>query len=100
MTHKLIHFIATRPSIEIMLEIRQRLLPRRHKPNYLEPSQHFIVVKIAGNQVVAFWRGSGHGTWTKRQHLAFEYITEYQARRDLNSCRLDHQHKVEIRLIK
>jgi hypothetical protein len=93
----------TRPSIEILLEIRQRLLPRRHQPTYLEPSHHFIVVKMAGNQPVAYWRGSGYGTgeqWTKREHLAYRYMTEHQAHRDTDSCHLEHKYTFEVRLIK
>jgi hypothetical protein len=103
MTHKIIEFLSARPSIEILLEIKQRLLPRKHQPTYIEPSHHFIVVKMAGNQPVAYWRGSGHGTnerWTKRPHLAYQYMTEYQARRDTEACHLDHRNNYQIQLVR
>jgi hypothetical protein len=103
MTHKIIKFISTRPSVEILLEIKQRLLPRKHEPTYTEPSHHFVVVKMAGKQPVAYWRGSGHGTnerWTKRRDLAYQYMTEYQARRDTDACALDHKYNYQIQLVR
>ena len=103
MTHKLIKFLATRPSIEILLEIKQRLLPRNIEPNFIYPSHHYIVAKMAGNQPVAYWKGSGHATngrWTKRKDLAHQYATEYQARRDTEQCDLSYQYNYQIQLVK
>jgi hypothetical protein len=103
MTHKLIKFLATRPSVEILLEIKQRLRPRNIEPNFIYPSHHYIVAKMAGNQPVAYWKGSGHATngrWTKRKDLAHQYATEYQARRDTEQCDLSYQYNYQIQLVK
>lgn len=86
-----------------MLEIKQQLLPRRHQPTYLEPSHHFIVVKMAGNQPIAYWRGSGYGTnhrWAKYLDLAYQYTTEHQAKLDTDRCDLSHNYNYRIQLVR
>ena len=100
--HKICRFIMTRPSVEILLHIKETVFKRDTTEHYKPLGHHFVVVKMAGNQPVAYWRGSGYGTnhrWSKHLDLAHQYTTEYQAKLDTNRCDLSHDYNYRIQLV-